>query len=204
MLERAQRFILKNIQGFPVSTRSDMCTCLLGWISIQGYIHYKKLLFMGRLCRLDVNILAAGVFIRRLQMHVLDPIDMDGVIPKLMDILLHYGLENYIQTFLTTSTFPSKQMWKKVITEVITTYEQKLLKIRIDSDPDFDRFKLIHNKIEPFHLYRLCSKYPKVINYIRYIIHLIMNLRTVICSELCHRCGKMNNDPAMHKYLSCD
>ncbi|PJE77674.1 hypothetical protein CI610_03399 [invertebrate metagenome] len=54
MLEKAQNFIVKSIQGFNVRTRTDMCTSLIGWFSIEVYISVKKLLFLGRICSMDV------------------------------------------------------------------------------------------------------------------------------------------------------
>ena len=66
MLEKAQNFIVKSIQGFHFRTRTDMCTSLIGWFSIEAYISVKKMLFIGRICRMDVGYLTREIFIKRL------------------------------------------------------------------------------------------------------------------------------------------
>jgi len=53
MLERAQHFIMKFIQGFEDRTRTDMCTALFGLDMYRNVYRHYKLLFLGRLCRLD-------------------------------------------------------------------------------------------------------------------------------------------------------
>jgi len=50
MLERAQHFIVKSIQGLENRTRTNMCNGILGWTCIEEYIDTKKLSFLGRLC----------------------------------------------------------------------------------------------------------------------------------------------------------
>lgn len=40
MLEKAQNFTVKSIQGFNLRTRTDMCTSLIGWFSIEVYISH--------------------------------------------------------------------------------------------------------------------------------------------------------------------
>ena len=44
MLERAQHFIAKHIQGFDILTRFDMATSLLGWTSIISCVNIKKVI----------------------------------------------------------------------------------------------------------------------------------------------------------------
>jgi hypothetical protein len=40
--ERAHRYVCKYVQGLPKLTRTDKCTTLLGWTSIECYIDSKK------------------------------------------------------------------------------------------------------------------------------------------------------------------
>ena len=46
MLERAQHFVVKSIQGFDRKTMTDLCTSLLGWTSIKGYIDIESFYFL--------------------------------------------------------------------------------------------------------------------------------------------------------------
>jgi hypothetical protein len=41
LLERAHRYVCKYVQGLPKLTRTDKCTTLLGWTSIECYIDSK-------------------------------------------------------------------------------------------------------------------------------------------------------------------
>jgi hypothetical protein len=68
LLERAQRYIAKSIQGLERRTRTDMCNGLLGWTSIEGYIDMKKLLYVGNICRQDNQLLPRRIFVTRLLM----------------------------------------------------------------------------------------------------------------------------------------
>jgi hypothetical protein len=66
LLERAHRYVCKYVQGLPKLTRTDKCTTLLGWTSIEFYIDSKKLLFLGRLCNMPSRFLPKQIFITRL------------------------------------------------------------------------------------------------------------------------------------------
>ena len=56
-LERTHRYICKYIQGLPKLKRTDKCTSLIGWTSIECLIDIKKLLFLGRLCNMPEKLL---------------------------------------------------------------------------------------------------------------------------------------------------
>ncbi|CAG2226579.1 unnamed protein product [Mytilus edulis] len=66
LLERAHRFVCKAVQGLPKRSRSDKCTSLLGWLCIECYIDKCKLLFFGRLCRLNSTHLPKQIMMARL------------------------------------------------------------------------------------------------------------------------------------------
>jgi hypothetical protein len=63
-LEVAHRFCLKYIQSFPRRTRTIIVHNMSKCFSVESYINRKKLLFFGRLCRLDSLKLAKKVFYR--------------------------------------------------------------------------------------------------------------------------------------------
>ncbi|VDI42785.1 Hypothetical predicted protein [Mytilus galloprovincialis] len=50
LLERAQRYVCKSIQGLPRQTRSDMVNALIRWKSAESYIDERKLLFLDCQC----------------------------------------------------------------------------------------------------------------------------------------------------------
>lgn len=61
-LNRLQRFILKNIQGFPTRTRSDMVESMLGFHNLLAEIDKRKLLFFNKLCHLEDNHVSKQLF----------------------------------------------------------------------------------------------------------------------------------------------
>ena len=65
-LDVAHRFCLKTIQSFPKRAKSVIVERMAKCHDIEAYIDKKKLLFVGRLCRLQWSMLAKKVFIERL------------------------------------------------------------------------------------------------------------------------------------------
>jgi hypothetical protein len=70
LLERVHRYVCKYVQGLPKLTRTDKCTTLLGWTSIECYIDSKKLLFLGKLCNMPSRFLPKQIFITRLLLYL--------------------------------------------------------------------------------------------------------------------------------------
>ena len=50
-IERAHGFCVKYILNLPAYTRTDVCLGLAGVLPIESEIDYRKLLFLGRICR---------------------------------------------------------------------------------------------------------------------------------------------------------
>ena len=65
-LERAHRFCVKFMQFLPKSTSTDVALSLFGINSIETEIDYRKLIFLGQLCRLSGDHIVKDVFLRRL------------------------------------------------------------------------------------------------------------------------------------------
>ncbi|CAG2213722.1 unnamed protein product [Mytilus edulis] len=65
LLERAQRYVCKSIQGLPRQTRSDMVNALIGWKSAESYIDERKLLFLGKLVLMKDSMLPKQIFLTR-------------------------------------------------------------------------------------------------------------------------------------------
>ena len=114
-LESTHHFCLKRIQNLPMQTRSDMVIGLLGFTTLTAYIDLQKLYFLGSLCRLKSTDLASKVFSRRLfQFRNRCTIINFGFIPDLLTILKKYHLQDYIEQYIQTCSFPSKYIWKRV------------------------------------------------------------------------------------------
>lgn len=60
-----QHSVCKTAQNLPRKTRSDICESLFGVYPISSEIDIRKLLFLGRLCLLNYEILANRIFLTR-------------------------------------------------------------------------------------------------------------------------------------------
>ena len=52
-LERVHRFCVKFIQFLQKSTSTDVALALIAFNSLETEIDYRKLIFLGQLCRLQ-------------------------------------------------------------------------------------------------------------------------------------------------------
>ena len=137
MLERAHRFICRVLQGLPPRTRSDKCTSLLGWLTIESYIDKCKLLFFGRLYRLNSRHLPKRILISRLfEFKYQCVYNQLGFVPDTYRIAKKYDLLKYIIDFSANGTFPSKTIWKKLVICNFQRTEQSSWSERISSDSD--------------------------------------------------------------------
>ena len=125
LLERAQRFIAKSIQGLERRTRTDMCNGLLGWASIEGYIDMKKLLYIGNICRQDNQLLPRRIIVTRLLMFNANGQNQIGLKPEFMRILNKYKLTQHISNFVDTGEFVCKATWQLMVKNTIHSYEER-------------------------------------------------------------------------------
>ena len=65
-IEKAHRFCLKYIQNLPSYTRTNVCLSLAGVKPIEYKIEYRKLLFLGQICRFTTNHIPKKIFNYRL------------------------------------------------------------------------------------------------------------------------------------------
>jgi len=104
LLEHAQRFVCKSIQGLPRLTRTDMCSSLIGWRSAESLIDERKLLFLGKLMVMKISMLPKQIFLTRTMEFGYGCVSNSlGFIPDIhrLPVLLKYGLfdfDNYLLT----------------------------------------------------------------------------------------------------------
>lgn len=202
MLEKAQNFIVKSMQGFNFRTRTDMCTSLIGWFSIEAYISVKKMLFLGRICRMDVGYLTREIFIKRLFEFNLSHFSR-GFIPDIVNVLQKYNLFYVLNEFLNIGVFPNKSQWKILVNDHVKSYEQTKLCERMNIDTDFSRFILLHNKIQPYSVWKLALRFPQYSVYFKKIVKLSVEMRNNESIYLCQYCGLMYQDIITHSVLEC-
>ena len=114
-----QHSVCKTAQNLPRKTRSDICA-FFGVYPISSEIDKRKLLFLGRLCLLNYEILANRIFLTRL-FSLLENLSKYqlGYIPDILNLLTEYNLLEILQQWLDTETFPNKQTWKITVNQAV-------------------------------------------------------------------------------------
>ena len=126
LLERAQRFVCKAIQGLPKQTRTDMCNSLLGWKSAEAYVDERKLLFLGQLVTMKDSMLPKRIFLTRAMEIKYNCINSQrGFIPDIHRILTKYELLDF-DTYLSSGYFPAYIQWKKKVQFAVQKLEEYL------------------------------------------------------------------------------
>ena len=150
-LNTLQHGIIKQILGLPKLTRSDICEQLLDILPISAEIDYRKLLFLGRLCRMNTDYLSKKIFTSRLFSFLYQLTEnQTGFIPNVFSLLSYYHLSSYLDTWISTGAFPSKPLWKSVVRTAVYENKTSQRSNRTNSDPDFARFNAILHNSNPY------------------------------------------------------
>lgn len=204
LLERTHRFICKYVQGLPKLTRTDKCTSLLGWTSIECIIDINKLLFMGRLVNMPTGFLPKDVFMSRLLMyHHNCTIEHYGFIQDIIRIINKYELCDFIDNLLSKSEFPVQNRWKRIVKSRIQESEENLLKQRMANDIDFMYFKVIHNRIQPHRAWTILRMDPSLKKQSKFVVSLCTLIKPQDELILCHKCGFFFDNPIVHMIAQC-
>ena len=141
-----------------------MVTRLLGFTSIEGYIDQQKLLLLGALCRLKSSDIASQVFLNRLyQFRNKCAHANRGFVPDVVEILHKNNLHDYLETYISTNTFPKKEQWKRTCKQTIISYEQTKWRLRISSCDDYFRFREVNQTLTPSVIWKAAPDHPKAL-----------------------------------------
>lgn len=155
-LERFIRLAAKSIQKFPVRTRTDIALGMLGWLPMRARVEQRKLMFLQKLCTLPPETLARQVFDLRFNLFTLKGYKNQlGFIPDIWELVQKYNLQEYVQTYLRSSIFPSKLQWKNIIQSKINHFYEIEWHERLQADADFNRFKTLHPSLEMSVIWKL-------------------------------------------------
>ncbi len=109
------------------------CTRMAGIGRLCSFIDCKKLIFLGRLCRLKQFVLAKDIFLQTVYQFVYaTESDCDlsggGFIPDIVDIIVKYDLWEYFAHNIRDGYFPSKAMWRNIVNKSINLHEERCYK----------------------------------------------------------------------------
>jgi hypothetical protein len=159
LIERSHRMCIKCIQQFPKRTATVIALSMMGVTSIEGQINRKKLIFLGRLCRLNSKYASKRVFLMRLCTYLWMPGEMKGFIPEITNILSMYQLNSYLEVYLMEAVFPDKKQWKRIIDEAIQIKEVNDRQSLLNMYEQYSRFQSIHIDVYvPHIIWKICHK----------------------------------------------
>ncbi len=163
-------FFCKSIQGLGTTCRTDICIAMAGTGRVESIIDTKKLMFLGRLVRINNQTLANQLFqARAIQFLVHKCKDFNtteplGFIPDVVRILNKYDLQMHWERLMASgfTEFPLQSKWKKLVKIAVKDYEQRAWTERIASDSDFSEFRNIHKDIStPARIWTFSKKHPE-------------------------------------------
>ena len=202
---------IKNIQTFqhlstkvllklPQRTRSDMCESILGLQRITSEIDKRKLIFLEKLISLPPSSTPKQIFLQRLIAFTTSHGEKGtGFIKDIFQLMETYHLMPFITNYIEHSSFPDKIPWKLTVKKHISEYEEQQLKNRMDTDNDFNRFKLIHDKytLHPF------LKSLKFNNNKCQVLSTLRYLTTTKSPFSCDECDTRTDDELLHLATEC-
>ena len=206
-LERMQNLCIKVIQGLGKRTRTDMCRSLLGLPRVEAFVMKSALLFLQRLCTLDEDELSKQIFLRRMyQLKLQDirsPRVTRGICGFLSELLNVHGLSAHLDLFLQTGQFINKMSWKRLVTNQLVTREYSLYETRVQNDPDFVNFVLIHpDCFVPGIAWQVARHIPHSHRVMRFVVSLTTTAPTGT-RILCEYCGRLAEDVLIHHCSEC-
>ena len=124
LLNQRNTLEAKRQEGLSQTTHSAGALGTIGMRSISGHIDKLKLLFFRNLCRMSPLRLEKRLFIKRLFSLLADKDASNLAFAS--DIVRIPRLNNwyqYLEDYLETCAFPSKNVWRNVVIDSITVHQ---------------------------------------------------------------------------------
>ena len=204
-LERAHRFCIKFMQSLPKYTSTDVSLALIGMYPIEAEIDYKKLIFLGQLCRLPGGYRAKEIFTHRLIHFNESPAKKLGFFPDIFRILNKYSVSQVLNEYIQTGVFPNKVAWKNIVRSKINALHTDDMLIRINSSELVSRIVHLHSGLSsyPHAFWILCREHPRYKKYAHVAVRLIGLMFCGRWRSPCHICGENVVSITEHVLLFC-
>lgn len=202
-LSTFQHFICKNSLNLPKLSRSDMCESYFDVLPICAEIDVRKLLFLGRLCRLNPKMLTKNIFLTRLFSYLHDlSTNQLGFIPDIMNVLHSYNLTDHMWTFLDDGFFPEKPSWRKIVRDKVTASHVSQRQTRMSHDHDFTLFTELYVNSNPSSLWKIPENYREI-ELCKFICKLCTTTRLNGDLFTCVLCNNLFSNVFQHSSCSC-
>ena len=212
ILERAHRFCLKRMQGFPRLTRTAVAQAMLGSPSMQGIIDEKRLQFLRQLVNMGSSTPSAlpwSVFkIRYKSMLERSAINERslGLVPVICDTVGKYDISEFLERAISDPCdFPQKGHWRSIIKTAIKDRENInfLECCSALSHPSLQRIQRIEKSLDSPSLVWIAAQHDPV-NKSRYSFISRMNTLLILDEPIeCINCTQTYSDPQLHFFCGC-
>ena len=208
LLGRAHRFCVKYIQNLPVYTKTDVYIGLAGVSPIGSDIDYRKLLFLGQICRAPSLRACKKLFNYRLFSFFISGNSLKlGFIPDIVRILRKYSLEDYLQRYMATGLFPTKVQWKRISRNFINGQANTTWLTRNQTDSHLSSFLYIKPQVlfhsELWELSRSISS-RVIAKHCNNCVKMIAKFYSDSFTKFCHYCkNHFSVSLCVHVVLQC-
>ena len=202
-LSTAQKFCLKNMQGYNRHISSDFCLLTVNAIPVVNTLESRKLNLFGQICRLNPNYLAKDVFNNRLVRYVNIDRQCIGFIPDVYKLLQKYDLLAYLQAYLEDGQFPPRRQWKSIVGRSVERRARDDLTRRLQAS---DQWGVTVNVIERDNcspLWRVAKDNPRLLGMCKTILNSIGNIVSRQFLQVCELCNFHTDNLTVHKMCHC-
>ena len=149
LYEIINKTIQETIKYVHTLIISLVTLALIGLYSIDSEIDYKKLVFLGQLCRLPGCQRVKEVFIHRLVHFNESPAKKLGLLPDIhvYRILNKYSIVHILDEYMQTGCFPNKFSRKKLVRMKINALYMDGMIMRLAASESVSRIFKIHTMI---------------------------------------------------------
>lgn len=213
LLNQGNTFAAKRLQGLCQTTHSAGALGTIGMWSISGHIDKSKLLFFGNLCRMSPLRLEKRLFIKRLFWFLADnDISHLGFARDIVRILRLYDLYQYLDDYLESCVFPSKNVWRNIVMDSITKHQTISWKDEMLQKPLLVHLRNTHHELKPVIHWETAKRNPINRGIIANLVNLycgnvpLLILEAVVKDEssyVCKICKKRITDIGYHFIMDC-
>ncbi len=173
-LERAHTQMARNIQGLPGFVANVSVLALLGWISIQGYIDRRCLLFLWSILRLDVFCIYKQLCMYRLlRIRGDSTVSNGGPVLNFYKTCEKYGLCDVVFDMIDSGIVMSKGQWKRLISRKVMEYECMRWRVEIQMYSSLTFYKNVISKYGLCIWWRLAEHNPETLKSCRSVINVL-------------------------------
>ena len=172
---------------------------------IETLIDYRKLQFMGQLCRLSNQYLAKTVLNHRLVRYANHADNQTlGFLPEVYRLIQKYELQQYVDLYLESGEFPTNYMWKSILKRNVLNREKSDRVERLkDNELYADMFDSALSSTSPSLLWTVMRENMTLSNTCRTLNTM---LGTMVSREFplrCNRCNRMHDNIVVHNVCFC-